>query len=185
MPYLVAKADPYDGCSGNPVHTWTTTITRRAVQKAWPSLGTLTRVLVTQRDGHGEWYGRVEKMVLDGTKNNVTLTGDTFRSRFGLRSSGSGSAPEHRSPRPTTGPTTPAHRRLRRRRSPCAGGRSAAATRSSAPHHPRVLRRGRTRPRFQHGRIFYRRGAGAHELYGRVLRAYLGAAGRPRGSASR
>ena len=24
MPYLLAKADPYDGFSGNPVHTWST-----------------------------------------------------------------------------------------------------------------------------------------------------------------
>jgi hypothetical protein len=82
----VAKADPYDGWSGNGVHTWSTTITRAAVQKAWPSLGTLKRVLVTQRDGHGEWYGRVEKLVLDGTKADVTVTGATLRSRFGLRS---------------------------------------------------------------------------------------------------
>ena len=86
QPYLVAKADPYDAWSGNHVHTWNTTITRAAIQRAWPSLGTLRRVLVTQRDGHGQWYGRVEKMVLDGTKANVTLTGTAFRSKFGLRS---------------------------------------------------------------------------------------------------
>ncbi len=87
MPYLTAKADPYDGFSGNPVHTWTKSVTKAAVHKAWPSLGTLTRVVVTQRDGHGEWYGRVESMVLDGTKKNITISGDTFRSKFGLRSS--------------------------------------------------------------------------------------------------
>src|ERR1700712_910890 len=34
QPYLVAKADPYDGFSGNPVHTWTTSVTRGAIQKA-------------------------------------------------------------------------------------------------------------------------------------------------------
>ena len=67
QPYLVAKADPYDGHSGNPMHTWTTTLTRGAIQNAYPSLGTLRRVLVTQRDGHGEWYGRVEQMRLDGS----------------------------------------------------------------------------------------------------------------------
>ena len=87
MPYLVAKADKYDGHSGNPVHTWNTTVTRGAIQRAWPSLGTLKRVVVTQRDGHGDWYGRVERMTLDGSKANVIVTGDTFRSRFGLRSS--------------------------------------------------------------------------------------------------
>ena len=44
-------------------------------------------MVVTQRDGHGDWYGRVERMTLDGSKNNVVVSGDTFRSRFGLRSS--------------------------------------------------------------------------------------------------
>ena len=87
MPYLVAKADPYDGHSDNPVHTWKTTITRSAIQRAWPRLGTLRRVVVTRRDGHGAWYGRVERMTLDGSKANVTVTGDAFRSRFRLRSS--------------------------------------------------------------------------------------------------
>jgi len=87
MPYLVAKADKYDGFSGNPTHTWETTLTRAAIQRAWPRLGTLRRVLVTRRDGHGAWYGRVEQMTLDGGETNVTLTGDDFRSRFGLRSS--------------------------------------------------------------------------------------------------
>ncbi len=86
MPYLVAKADPYDNFAGNAVHTWKTTLTRARIQKAWPSLGTLKKVKVTVRDGHGEWYGRVEKLVLDGSKKDVTVTGSRFRSTFGLRS---------------------------------------------------------------------------------------------------
>lgn len=87
MPYLVAEADPYDGFAGNPVHTWTTSVTRAAVQRAWPSLGTLRRVRITQRDGHGQWFGRVERMTLVGSRSNVTTDGSTFRSRMGLRSS--------------------------------------------------------------------------------------------------
>ncbi len=39
QPYLVAKADPYDGHSSNPMHDWSTTLTRSAVQAAYPSLG--------------------------------------------------------------------------------------------------------------------------------------------------
>ena len=72
QPYLVAKADPYDGHSGNAMHTWTTTLTKASIQNAYPSLGTLKRVLVSQRDGHGDWYGRVERMTLDGSKADVT-----------------------------------------------------------------------------------------------------------------
>ena len=86
-PYLVAKADPYDDHAGNPMHTWNTTMSRASIQRAYPSLGTLRRVLVTQRDGNGHWFGRVERMRLDGSRNDVTLTGDAFRSKFGLRSS--------------------------------------------------------------------------------------------------
>lgn len=86
MPYLVARADPYDNHSGNPVHTWTNTVTRAEVQQAWPSLGTLKRVVVTRRDGRGEWSGRVEQLVLDGSRADATVSGSTFRSTFGLRS---------------------------------------------------------------------------------------------------
>jgi len=87
QPYLVAKADPYDDFSGNPQHTWKITLTRAQIQKAYPSLGTLRRVLISQRDGHGTWSGRVEQMKLDGSKKDVSLTGDAFRSKFGLKSS--------------------------------------------------------------------------------------------------
>ena len=36
QPYLPAKADPYDGFSGNPVHTWTRTVTRAACRRRGP-----------------------------------------------------------------------------------------------------------------------------------------------------
>ncbi len=50
-------------------------------------MGTLQRVRVTRRDGNGAWQGRVWTLVLDGSKGDVTVTGDRFRSTFGLRSS--------------------------------------------------------------------------------------------------
>ena len=87
VPYLQAKPDPYDGWSGNPVHDWTVTVTAGQVERAYPSIGTLRRLRVVQRDGNGEWRGRVWSLVLDGTKADVTISGDTFKSRFGLRSS--------------------------------------------------------------------------------------------------
>ena len=58
-PYLPAQKDPYDGWPGNGVHTWSTTVTSGAIEKAWPSLGNLTGITVTKRDGHGQWNGRV------------------------------------------------------------------------------------------------------------------------------
>jgi SpoIID/LytB domain protein len=86
VPYLAATQDPYDGFSGNPVHSWTTTLEARRIESAYPSLGRLRRIEVVSRDGHGDWGGRVWTMVLDGRRHDVRLSGDTFRARFGLRS---------------------------------------------------------------------------------------------------
>jgi SpoIID/LytB domain protein len=177
QPYLVAKADKYDGHSGNPMNTWTTTVTRAAVQKAWPALGTLQRVLVTRRDGNGEWYGRVEQMTLDGSKSNVTISGATFRSRMGLRShwfrfgSGAGS-PAPTSPGTVTpAPTTPApavDSPISARWKAIGGYKSVVGGPTGAEY---AVAAGRAR-RFQKGRIFDKAGVGAHELHGRVLKAY-------------
>lgn len=85
-PYLVAKADRYDATRSNPNHTWRTTLKRSTVQASYPALGTLKAVRVTKRDGNGDQGGRVLAVVLDGSKGDVTLSGTSFRSRFGLRS---------------------------------------------------------------------------------------------------
>jgi SpoIID/LytB domain protein len=87
QPYLVAKSDPYDNFSGNPVHSWSVKLKASRIRGAYPSIGKLNRLHVIRRDGHGEWGGRVVTVVLDGAKRNVTISGDTFRSRFGLKSS--------------------------------------------------------------------------------------------------
>ena len=51
-----------------------------------PAVGRLLRVRVIKREGGGDWKGRVEWLVLEGTKANLTISGDEFRSRFGLKS---------------------------------------------------------------------------------------------------
>lgn len=86
VPYLASKRDPYDATAGNPHHAWSTTVTRARIQSAYPALGTLRRVVVTHRTGGGDWQGRVERLVLDGSKKDVVLTGAGFRSAFGLKS---------------------------------------------------------------------------------------------------
>jgi SpoIID/LytB domain protein len=86
MPYLVAQADPYDDFAGNPVHSWTRSLTVAGIQAAYPTVGTLQSVQVTARDGNGDWGGRVEQAQLVGTKGTVTVSGDTLRAQFGLRS---------------------------------------------------------------------------------------------------
>jgi hypothetical protein len=34
----------------------------------------------------GDWGGRVETITLDGTGDDIVITGDAFRSLYGLRS---------------------------------------------------------------------------------------------------
>jgi stage II sporulation protein D len=86
VPYLPAKRDPYDGWSGNPVHTWATTVDDARLEQAWPAVGNLTRIAVTARDGNGDWGGRVRSIALRGSRGKVVVSGDTFRAVLGLRS---------------------------------------------------------------------------------------------------
>jgi stage II sporulation protein D len=85
QPYLVAQPDPYEGASGNPYATWTTDLTSRQVEQAWPAVGTLSHLSLS-RDGHGDFGGRVTTVVLTGSAGSVTVTGDDFRLLLGLRS---------------------------------------------------------------------------------------------------
>ncbi len=86
VPYLAARRDPYDGWSGNPVHTWTTAVDDTRLEQAWPAIGDLTRIAVTARDGNGDWGGRVRSIALRGSQGRVVVSGDTFRAVLGLRS---------------------------------------------------------------------------------------------------
>ncbi|GAA4693464.1 SpoIID/LytB domain-containing protein [Nocardioides conyzicola] len=84
--YLPAREDPYDGWAGNPVHDWTLKLADTVLERAWPKIGDLTRIAVTGRDGNGAWGGRVRSITLTGTAGRVVVSGDTFRSTLGLRS---------------------------------------------------------------------------------------------------
>ena len=84
--YLPAQPDPWDGVSANPYRTWTASVTAAAIESAWPSIGRFTQLRVLARDGAGDWGGRVTSMAFDGASGSVTVSGDTVRGRFGLRS---------------------------------------------------------------------------------------------------
>ena len=85
-PYLKDKADQYDNWSGNPNHTWSTTIKASAVEKKYPSLGTLKRLTVTARTGAGTDGGRVTRFALVGSKKTIRMTGPEARFGLGLKS---------------------------------------------------------------------------------------------------
>jgi SpoIID/LytB domain protein len=84
-PYLPAKRDPWDGWSGNSVHTWRTTISTGVLERKY-SLGRLRRIEVLSRNGRGDWGGRVLRLALRGSQRTVRITGDDFRWTYGLRS---------------------------------------------------------------------------------------------------
>ena len=93
-PYLVAKPDPWDGAVANPMHTWTATLPVATLEARYPAVGTLLRLRVTSRDGNGQWGGRINTVVLEGTRNgsptSVTTTGDSiyFARPFGSYADG-------------------------------------------------------------------------------------------------
>jgi SpoIID/LytB domain protein len=79
-PYLVAKADPWDGAVANPMHTWTATLPVSTIQANFPSVGRLQKLVITSRDGNGDWGGRINTVVLQGVDSaghptSVTTTG--------------------------------------------------------------------------------------------------------------
>jgi stage II sporulation protein D len=85
LPYLVAKRDPYDGVAAS--QAWSRTLSGASIAKAWPSVGTVTKLQVTKRDGTGSWGGRVVTIKVTGSRGSVSVSGSTFQSRFGMRSS--------------------------------------------------------------------------------------------------
>lgn len=86
QPYLPARRDPYDGAIPNTGHAWTATVTATAIAAAYPSIGTLQQLVITGRDGHGSWGGRVTTMSIVGSNATVNTTGTQFQTSFGLRS---------------------------------------------------------------------------------------------------
>jgi stage II sporulation protein D len=84
--YLVAKEDPYDDWAGNSVHSWRVRLADEEVVRRFPAIGDLRRIRVLSRTGHGEWGGRVREIVFVGSRGRARVSGDTARSRLGLRS---------------------------------------------------------------------------------------------------
>lgn len=81
FPYLVAKPDPYDD-----YQPWSATFTGDQIARNWPNMGDLVSITVDERDGRGAFGGRVLSLTVTMTKGSVSVSGDTFRSFLGLRS---------------------------------------------------------------------------------------------------
>ncbi len=66
----------------NSHHTWQAQIPVTAVEQAYPSIGTLASIAVTDRNGYGSLGGRVLDMVIAGSTGTVTTTGSSFATQF-------------------------------------------------------------------------------------------------------
>ncbi|HUS21198.1 MAG TPA: SpoIID/LytB domain-containing protein [Aeromicrobium sp.] len=86
QPYLSPGEDPWDAWSGNPRHSWTASVSASAIASKYPGIGTLKALQVTDRNGYGDWGGRVRALKLIGSKGTQTITGNAARFAFGLRS---------------------------------------------------------------------------------------------------
>ena len=84
--YLPAKRDTNEVGSGNGYATWTRSVSRAAIEGWRPAIGSLRAVRPGDRDGNGEWNGRVGTVSLVGTRSTVRVSGDDFRFAFGLPS---------------------------------------------------------------------------------------------------
>jgi len=66
----------------NSHHTWQAQIPVAALESAYPQIGALQSVSVTQRNGLGDLGGRVLAMTVQGSAGSVTVSGNTFASQF-------------------------------------------------------------------------------------------------------
>ncbi len=86
LSYQQARQDDWDPWSGNPYRHWTATIAAGSFENAYPGIGNFQRIAVRRRDGNGAWNGRVLRIRIVGSAGAATVSGDTFRAVFGLRS---------------------------------------------------------------------------------------------------
>ena len=56
------------------------------IQAAYPQVGTLSSIVVTQRNGLGDYGGRVQQVVVSGSGGSVTVTGNSFAAALNLLS---------------------------------------------------------------------------------------------------
>ncbi len=148
----VAKEDPFDaegaaavGQSG--VHRWTGV--RVPISKLENSFGTglLREVRVIQRDGRGEWGGRVLRVRLVGDIRTVEVTGEQVRSSAGLRSAWFD----------LQSPIDVKHSAL--------GGNAGLLGAPTTPEGPVLGGRNRL---YQYGSIYWSPGTGANEVHGPI-----------------
>ena len=70
----------------NPNHDWSVTLTAASIDAAYPAIGAFSSLVVTSRNGLGDFGGRVNQLTLTGTGGSVSVTGSAFAAAFNLQS---------------------------------------------------------------------------------------------------
>lgn len=86
LPYQVSKADPYDAVPSGSSSRWTKDLSVSALERAYPTTGTFRALRLDRRDGINAWGGRTTSVTVIGSAGSKTVSGDSFRSAMGLRS---------------------------------------------------------------------------------------------------
>ena len=86
-----AVEDLGDHTSINIAHEWTRKVPRSTIEAMYPEVGTLESIRVTERNGLGEWGGRVRQVEIRGSDQTVDIPianwgADPFRRSLGLLS---------------------------------------------------------------------------------------------------
>ena len=85
LPYLVDQRDPWDDWAPNPNPTWMRRVADTTLEALRPAIGDLTGVQVLDREGGGEWGGRVTAVRLVGKAGSAVVPGDELKARLGLK----------------------------------------------------------------------------------------------------
>lgn len=79
-------AVPDPGDTRSPNHTWTVAVPVAIVEAAYPAIGSFRAIDVIQRNGVGDWGGRIVSAVVRGSAGSVIASGEDLRGRLGVRS---------------------------------------------------------------------------------------------------
>lgn len=78
-----ARPDDGDAVAVNPRHKWQTTLSASSISARY-GIGQFVGIQITQRNGFGEWGGRVLQLSVIGTSKSVTVSGAQFQSDWAL-----------------------------------------------------------------------------------------------------
>jgi SpoIID/LytB domain protein len=70
----------------NPNHSWSVTLSAASIDAAYPVIGSFSSLVVTARNGNGDFGGRVNELTVAGTSGSVSVTGSAFAGALNLKS---------------------------------------------------------------------------------------------------